>query len=139
MQEIGYPLADADVDLAVPDVLGSRGMADRRSVRYLQARHNVEDRVTHLGDGVAIDLLPAGRVVRRGCLVPFPPPDKVMAGSTPKSFRSPTSFRLLDSAANFATTPPARRTDAVELITRLRSFPVTFAWLKPVRQTYLEI
>jgi hypothetical protein len=72
VQEHGYHRVTLDVDLVVPDIL--------EAVEFLTAdlsgpfaRVSVcEDRVQDRRNGVFVDLLPAGRVLRRGCGVPFP-------------------------------------------------------------------
>jgi hypothetical protein len=77
VQEYGYPRVTIDVDIVVPDVL--------EAVEWLTASvtgpffrvPEFQDRVEDRRNGVLIDLLPAGKVLKRGCKVPFPQPVKV--------------------------------------------------------------
>src|SRR5882762_5508843 len=74
VQEHGYPRLTLDLDIVVPDVL--------EAVEFLTADLSgpfarvpgVEDRVLDRRNDVKINLLPAGRVLRPGCKVPFPQP-----------------------------------------------------------------
>jgi len=74
VQEHGYPRLTLDVDIVVPDVL--------EAVEFLTADLSgpfarvpgVADRVVDQRNQVKIDLLPAGKVLRHGCRVPFPEP-----------------------------------------------------------------
>src|ERR1039457_5799874 len=76
-QEYRYPRVTIDVDIVVPDVL--------EAVEWLTASvtgpffrvPEFQDRVEDRRNGVLINLLPAGRVLKRGCKVPFPQPEKV--------------------------------------------------------------
>ena len=86
VQEYGYPRVTIDVDIVVPDVL--------EAVEFLTANLSgpffrvpeFPDRVEDRRNGVLIDLLPAGKVLKRGCKVPFPQPEKLRKYF--KSFRS---------------------------------------------------
>ncbi len=77
VQEHGYYRVTLDVDLVVPDVL--------EAVEFLTADlsgpfDRVKDCPTRVRDrrnGVFVDLLPAGEVLKTGCRVPFPQPGKV--------------------------------------------------------------
>lgn len=77
VQEYGYPRVTIDVDIVVPDV--------PEAVEWLTASltgpffrvPEVQDRVEDRRNGVMIDLLPAGKVLKRGCQVPFPQPVNV--------------------------------------------------------------
>jgi len=72
VQEYGYPRVTIDVDIVVPDV--------GEAVEFLTASvtgpfyriRGIDDRVEDRRNEVKIDLLPAGRVLKRGCKVPFP-------------------------------------------------------------------
>ena len=72
VQEHGYPRVTIDVDIVVPDV--------GEAVEFLTASvtgpfyriRGIDDRVEDRRNEVKIDLLPAGRVLKRGCKVPFP-------------------------------------------------------------------
>jgi hypothetical protein len=76
VQEHGYPRVTTDVDIVVPDVLEAVEFltADLRGP-FARVR-GCEDRVEDRRNGVQVDLLPAGKVLKRGCQVPFPQPTK---------------------------------------------------------------
>src|SRR3989442_13197753 len=77
VQEHGYPRVTIDVAIVVPDVL--------EAVEWLTADLSgpfvpvagCRDRVEDRRNGVKIDVLPAGKVLKRGCKVPFPQPTQV--------------------------------------------------------------
>lgn len=137
VQEHGYPRLTLDVDLVVPDVLEAVEWLTADLSGTFKRVAKVEDRVTHSATGVAIDLLPAGRVVKRGCLVPFPLPGKVTNQLQIVPLADLISLKL-DSAANAPLRRLRDKTDVVELITR-RNLPRDLAVAEPVRQAYLEL
>jgi hypothetical protein len=137
VQEHGYPRLTLDVDLVVPDVLDAVEWLTADLSGPFKRDAKVEDRVTHSPTGVAIDLLPAGRVVKRGCLVPFPPPGKVTDQLQIVPLAELISLKL-DSAANSPLRRLRDKTDVIELITR-RNLPRDLAVAEPVRQGYLEL
>src|SRR5436190_13275037 len=77
VQEHGYPRVTIDVDIVVPDVL--------EALEYLTSDLSgpffriagCEDRVEDRRNGVKVDLLPARKVLKEGCKVPFPAPVKI--------------------------------------------------------------
>src|ERR1700690_947169 len=77
VQEHGYPRVTIDVDIVVPDVLEAVEFLTASLTGPFYRVPKVEDRVEDRRNGVQIDLLPAGKVLRRGCKVPFPQPGKV--------------------------------------------------------------
>jgi len=99
VQEHGYPRATIDVDIVVPDVL--------EAVEFLTADlsgpfarvKGCEDRVEDRRNGVAVDLLPAGKVLKRGCKVPFPQPVKATDTLQIVKLKELLSLKL-DSAAH---------------------------------------
>jgi hypothetical protein len=136
VQEHGYPRVTIDVDIVVPDV--------QEAVEFLTANLSgpffrvpeFQDRVEDRRNGVEIDLLPAGKVVKRGCKVPFPQPDKVAEQFQIVSLEELLSLKL-DSAANSPLRRHKDKTDVIELITR-RKLPRDLAINPAVRALYTE-
>lgn len=95
-----------------------------------------QDRVEDRRNGVRIDLLPAGRVLKRGCKVPFPEPTKVSEKFQIISLEELISLKL-DSWAS----SPARRlkdkADVIELI-KHRNLPRDLAVNPAIRPLYVE-
>ena len=77
VQEHGYPRVTIDVDIVVPDVLEAVEFLTASLTGPFYRVTGVQDRVEDRRNGVLIDLLPAGKVLRRGCKVPFPQPGKI--------------------------------------------------------------
>jgi hypothetical protein len=136
VQEHGYPRVTIDVDMVVPDV--------QEAVEFLTADlsgpftrvQGYEDRVEDRRNGVAVDLLPAGRVLKRGCKVPFPQP--VTAAGTLQIVQLEELLSLkLDSAAHSPLRRLRDKTDVVELILR-RKLPRDLAVAPAVRTLYQE-
>ena len=136
VQEHGYARLTLDVDIVVPGVL--------EAVEFLTAELSgpfarvpgVQDRVVDRRNGVKIDLLPAGRVLRHGCKVPFPEP------KTPAA--SPQIVRLEDLISlkldSWSVSPLRRhqdKTDVLQLIAR-RSLPRELAVAPAIRDLYME-
>ena len=136
VQEHGYPRVTIDVDIVVPDVL--------EAVEFLTADlsgpfarvKGCEDRVEDRRNGVQVDLLPAGKVLKRGCKVPFPQPTRTTEKLQIVSLEDLLSLKL-DSSAHSPLRRLRDKTDVVELILRRklpRDLPVALA----VRPLYLE-
>jgi hypothetical protein len=136
VQEHGYPRVTIDVDIVVPDVLEAVEFLTASLTGPFYRVHGVDDRVEDRRNGVMIDLLPAGKVLRRGCKVPFPLPGKVAEQIQIVPLEELISLKL-DSWAS----SPARRlkdkADVNELILR-RKLPRDFAVNPAVRAFYLE-
>lgn len=117
VQELGYPRVTVDVDIVVPDV--------REAVEWLTADlsgpfirvASCEDRVQDKRNQVFVDILPAGRVVKRGCKIPFPQPTVVSEAPQLVSLEQLISLKL-DSWAN---SPLHVRQSYVELWDGLQS------------------
>lgn len=113
VQEHGYHRVTLDVDLVVPDVL--------EALEFLTASLNgpfarvpgCEDRVKDQRNGVCVDLLPGGRVLRRGCQVPFPEPTEVSEQPRFVSLEQLISLKL-DSWAHNPTDRLKDKADVVE-------------------------
>ena len=95
-----------------------------------------EDRVQDRRNGVFVDLLPAGKVLRRGCGVPFPEPTVVSEQPRFVSLEQLISLKL-DSWANNPVRRLKDKADVVELI-QARRLPRELNVADPVRQHYLE-
>lgn len=136
VQEHGYPRVTIDVDIVVPDVL--------EAVEWLTASltgpfcrvPEVQGRVEDRRNGVWVDLLPAGRVLKRGCRIPFPEPKSVAEQLQIVSLEELVSLKLDSWAGN-----PNRRlkdkADVTELILR-RKLPRELAVNPAVAALYLE-
>ena len=136
VQEYGYPRVTVDVDIVVPDVL--------EAVEFLTADlsgpfarvKGCEDRVEDRRNGVQVDLLPAGKVLKRGCKVPFPQPTKATEKLQVVGLEQLLSLKL-DSSAHSPLRRLRDKTDVVELILR-RKLPRDLAVAPAVRSLYLE-
>ena len=136
VQEHGYPRMTIDVDIVVPDVLEAVEFLTASLTGPFYRVHGVDDRVEDRRNGVMIDLLPAGKVLRRGCKVPFPQPGKIAEQIQIATLEQLILLKL-DSWAG----SPARRlkdkADVNELILR-RKLPRDLAVAPAVRPLYLE-
>lgn len=136
MQEHGYPRVTIDVDIVVPDV--------QEAVEFLTASltgpfyrvPEADDRVEDRRNGVLIDLLPAGKVVKRGCKVPFPQPVKVAEEFQIVSLEDLLSLKL-DSWAGSPVRRHKDKTDVIELI-KYRNLSRDLAVNHAVRALYTE-
>lgn len=136
VQEHGYERVTIDVDIVVPDVIGA--------VEYLTASltgpfcrvPQTLDRVEDRRNGVIIDLLPAGRVLKSGCKVPFPVPKTVAEKLQIVSLEELISLKL-DSWSGAPVRRHKDKTDVIELILR-RKLPRDLAVAPAVRALYTE-
>jgi len=136
VQEHGYPRMTTDVDIIVPDVLEAAEFGTADLSGPLALVPNIQDRLRDERTGVMIDLLPAGKVLKVGCKVPFP---------TPKASSEYLQFVTLEELISlkldrWANSPLHRlrdKTDVVELVLR-RMLPRGLAIQAPVRAIYLE-
>jgi len=136
VQEHGYPRVTIDVDIVVPDVL--------EAVEFLTADLSgpfvriagCEDRVEDRRNGVKIDLLPAGKVLKTGCKVPFPQPGS--AADKPQIIGLEQLISLkLDSWAGSPLKRLKDKADVVELIQR-RKLPRDLPVAPVVQSLYTE-
>jgi hypothetical protein len=136
VQEYGYPRVTIDVDIVVPDVLEAvewlTAIVTGPFFRVPQFQDRVEDR----RNGVLIDLLPAGRVLKRGCKVPFPQPTKVAEQFQIVPLEELLSLKL-DSWNNSPNKQIKDKSDVVELILR-RQLPRDLVIHPSVRTLYTE-
>ncbi len=136
VQEHGYPRMTIDVDIVVPDVL--------EAVELLTANVNgpffrvpkVPDRVEDRRNGVLIDLLPAGQVLKAGCKIPFPEPAKAAEQFQFISLEDLISLKL-DSWNGSPNHRIKDKADVVELI-KYRNLPRKLAVAPAVRVLYTE-
>jgi len=135
-QEHGYPRVTVDVDIVVPDVL--------EAVEFLTANvagpffrvPGIHDRVEDRRNHVELDILPAGKVVKRGCKIPFPQPGAVAGDLQIISLEDLISLKL-DSWSNSPNHRLKDKSDVVELILR-RKLSRDLAINPAVRALYLE-
>jgi hypothetical protein len=92
----------------------------------------VEDR----RNGVLIDLLPAGKVLKRGCKVPFPQPTTVAEQLQIVKLEELIALKL-DSWAGLPVRRHKDKTDVIELI-KYRNLPRDLAVNPVVRALYTE-
>ena len=117
VQEHGYPRVTIDVDIVVPDVLEAvEFLTADLSGPFARVR-GCEDRVEDQRNGVHVDLLPAGKVLKRGCKVPFPQPTEVTEKLQIVKLEALLSLKL-DSSAHSPLRRLRDKTDVVELILR---------------------
>jgi hypothetical protein len=136
VQEHGYPRVTIDVDIVVPDVL--------EAVEWLTASltgpfcrvPDFPDRAEDRRNGVLIDLLPAGKVLKRGCKVPFPLPGKVAEKVQIVPLAELISLKL-DSWHSSPNRRLKDKADVNELILR-RNLPRDLAVNPVVRALYTE-
>jgi hypothetical protein len=137
LQEHGYPRVTTDVDLVVPDVLEAVEFLTADLTGPFARVPGVEDRVEHRRSGVFVDLLPAGKVIKRGCQVPFPQPTKITSKIQIVKLEELISLKL-DSWANSPSKRLRDKADVTELILR-RKLPRELAVASAVQTLYLEI
>jgi hypothetical protein len=136
VQEHGYPRVTIDVDIVVPDVLEAVEFLTASVTGPFYRVPKVEDRVEDRRNGVKIDLLPAGKVLKLGCKIPFPEPAKVAEQIQFVSLEDLISLKLDSWSAS-----PVRRhkdkTDVIELI-KYRNLPRNLAVNPAVRALYTK-
>jgi hypothetical protein len=136
VQEHGCPRVTIDVDMVMPDVLEAVELLTAGLTGPFYRVPGVDDRVEDRSNGVMIDLLPAGKDLRRGCKVPFPQPGKIAGQIQIATLEQLISLKL-DSWAG----SPARRlkdkAGVNELILR-RKLPRELAVAPAIRAHYLE-
>lgn len=136
VQEYGYPRLTLDVDVVVPDVLEAVEVLTANLSGPFARVPGMQDRVVDRRNEVKIDLLPAGKVLRRGCKVPFPQPKLVVDQPQFVSLADLISLKL-DSWANNPTSRLQDKADVVELI-KNRNLPRDQAVAPAIRDLYLE-
>jgi hypothetical protein len=137
VQEFGYPRVTIDLDIVVPDVLEAVEFGTADLSNTLARVQGTQDRLRDRRTGVIIDMLPAGRVLKAGCKVPFPHPT-VASGKLQFATLEQLISLKLDSWVNSPLHRLRDKTDVVELVLR-RKLPRTLAVDACVRDSYLEI
>ena len=136
VQEHGYPRVTIDVDIVVPDVLEAVEFLTASLTGPFYRVPGAQDRVEDRRNGVKVDLLPAGKVLQRGCKVPFPEPAKVAGQIQIVTLEELISLKL-DSWAGSPVRRHKDKTDVIELI-KNRHLPRDLAVNSAVCAHYLE-
>jgi hypothetical protein len=136
VQEQGYPRVTIDVDIVVPDVIEAVGWLTADLTGPFARVKGCHDRLEDRRNGVMVDLLPAGRVLKQGCRIPFPKPTKAVEDLQVVSLEELVSLKL-DSSAGSPLRRHKDKTDVIELITR-RKLPRDLAVNPDVRALYVE-
>ena len=136
VQEHGYPRVTIDVDIVVPDVLEAVEFITASVTGPFYRVPQIADRVEDRRNKVMIDLLPGGRILKAGCKVPFPEPDKVTEQLQIIKLEDLVSLKL-DSWSGSPLRRHKDKTDVIELILR-RKLPRDLAVAPVVRALYTE-
>jgi hypothetical protein len=136
VQEHGYPRTTIDVDMVVPDVLEAVEWLTSDLTGPFARVKGCHDRLEDRRNGVMIDLLPAGRVLKHGCKVPFPQPTKAVDALQFILIEDLVSLKL-DSWAGSPSRRIKDKADVTELILR-RRLPRDLGVAPAVRALYLE-
>jgi len=136
VQEHGYFRVTTGCDIVVSDVFDAFELLTADLSSPFDRIAGRQDAVKDKRNGVCIDLLPAGRVLKPGCKVPFPQPQEVCDQPRFVPLEKLISLKL-DSWSN----SPARRlkdkADVTELIKAL-TLPRELAVDEVVRTLYVE-
>jgi hypothetical protein len=136
VQEHGYPRVTIDVDIVVPDVLEAVEFLTASLTGPFYRLPEFHDRVEDRRNGVIIDLLPAGRILKGGCKVPFPQPPKISEQLQIVTLEELVSLKL-DSWSGSPLRRHKDKSDVIELILR-RKLPRDLAVAQAVRSLYTE-
>jgi hypothetical protein len=136
VQEYGYPRVTIDVDIVVPDVLEAVEFLTASLTGPFYRVAGVLDRVEDRRNGVLIDLLPAGKVLKQGCKVPFPEPSTVAEQFQIVGLEELIALKL-DSWAGSPVSRHKDKTDVIELI-KYRKLSRDLAVNPVVRALYTE-
>lgn len=115
VQEHGYYRVTLDVNLVVPDILEAVEFLTADLAGPFVRVPGRETRVRDSRNGVFVDLLPAGHVLKEGCRVPFPQPGKVSALPVLATLPEIISLKL-DSWAGSPSRRLKDKADVIELI-----------------------
>ncbi|MEW6304290.1 MAG: hypothetical protein AB1705_12505 [Verrucomicrobiota bacterium] len=136
VQEHGYFRVTLDADIIVPDVLDAAEMLTADLSGPFVRVTGIQDTVRDKRNDVQINLLPAGKVLKSGCKVPFPMPNDVTDAPRFVTLEKLVSLKL-DSWMNSPTRRARDRADVIELIGG-RKLPRDLAVDEPVRTLYQE-
>src|ERR1051325_6301496 len=137
LQEHGYPRVTTDVDIIVPDVLEAVEFLTANLSGPFRRVPGLQNRAQHRYNGIFVDLLPAGCVVKQGCKVPFPQPRKITGELQLVSLEQLISLKL-DSWTGSPGKRLRDKADVTELILR-RNLPRDLAVAPSVQEQYIEI
>lgn len=138
VQEHGYFRVTLDADIVVPDVQEAVDLLTADLSEPFRPVSGCEDTVRDARNGILINLLPAGRVLKTGCKVPFPLPQEVWDEPRFVSLEKLVSLKL-DSWSNSPNRRLKDKADVIELIKELklpRAFPVDEAVQPLYRETW---
>lgn len=136
--EYGSPRVATDLlEVVVPDVLEAVEFLTASLTGPFYRIHGIEDRVEDHRNGVKIDLLPAGKILKHGCKIPFPEPAKVAEQLQFISLEELISLKL-DSWSNSPNRRIKDKADVVELI-KNKNLPRELALAPAARTLYTEI
>jgi len=136
VQEHGYYRVTIDVDIVVPDVLEAYEFLTADLTGPFERVPERQGRLRDRTNGVLVDLLPAQRVLQRGCHVPFPTPDEVSPLPRFITLEQLISLKL-DSWLGSPTRRHKDKSDVVELIVA-RNLPRDLNLHPAVRAAYEE-
>jgi hypothetical protein len=136
VQEHGYPRVTIDVDIVVPDVLEAVEFLTANVTGPFYRVPGIHDRVEDRRNGVMIDLLPAGKVLKAGCRIPFPEPKAVAENLQVIGLEDLISLKL-DSWNGSPSKRIKDKADVTELILR-KKLPRDLAVAPAVRALYTE-
>ncbi|MBM3879207.1 MAG: hypothetical protein FJ387_05740 [Verrucomicrobia bacterium] len=136
VQEHGYFRVTLDADLVVADVQDAVELLTADLSGPFRRCPGCEDTVQDKRNRVHINLLPAGRVLRAGCQVPFPVPQEVSEEPRFVTLEQLISLKL-DSWSHSPLRRLKDKADVIELI-KYRRLPRDLAVAEPVRSLYRE-
>ena len=136
VQEHGYFRVTTDCDLVVPDVLDAVELLTADLSGPFVKHRDCDDTVKDKRNGVLVNLLPAGRVLKAGCQVPFPVPQEVWDEPRFVAIEKLVSLKL-DSWVHSPHRRLKDKADVVELIQAL-NLRRDLAVEDPVRALYIE-
>lgn len=136
VQEHGYARVTLDVDVVVPDVSEALEFLTADLTGPFVRVPDCEDRLNDRRNGVKVDLLPANKVLRHGCKVPFPEPTKVFATPQIVSLEVLISLKL-DSWFGSPVRRLKDKSDVIEIV-KNRNLPRDLAVAPAVLHLYLE-
>ena len=136
VQEHGYFRVTLNADIVVPDVLEAVEFLTADLTGPFIRYQGCEDTVQDKRNGALLNFLPAGRVLKPGCQVPFPEPNEVWEDPRFVSLEKLISLKL-DSWSNSPNRRHKDKSDVIELIKELH-LPRAFGVDEAVRHLYHE-
>jgi hypothetical protein len=136
VQEYGYFRVTTDCDIVVGDVFDAVELLTADLSGPFKRIPGCQDSVKDTRNGVVINVLPAGRVLKSGCQVPFPTPQEVKDQPDFVPLEKLISLKL-DSWSNSPTRRLKDKADVIELI-KVLHLPRELVLDEPVRALYRE-